>query len=166
MWHAILPYFPFVAAVAFVLVVAIIVVKYQRIFHLIPAGGMIAAICFFLPWVKFEWVSGADLGGNLWIVLIASLAIVLLSILLRHDKNLNNMRLLVILSAIVGLGFILYALLKFYKGRETEFGRISAGDLKRSLQFGAYGSIMGLLLSLISAALLKTPVPPKEAGKE
>jgi hypothetical protein len=49
---------------------------------LTPAGAIIALICFFLPWVKVSYagkvknVSGAEVGGIFWLVLVSALAII------------------------------------------------------------------------------------------
>ena len=132
-------------------------------FRLIPSGALVAAICFFLPWVKMDCMgevkraSGADLGDSLWIVLAAAVAILLLSILFRARHQAPALKTSAIIGALVGLGTMAYAWIRITQGRETEFGRISASDLGLTIEFGAIGSAIGLLLSLAGALGLKAP---------
>lgn len=169
--EAAIPYVPFLVAIVSVIIIAIIVAKMRRIFELVPAGGVIAAICFFLPWVKINCMgevkraSAADLGGNLWIVFAASLLIILVSVLWRHRNHFTKLKSVTIPASLIGLAVMIYALVKIYQGQETELGRISAADLNLSIEFGAVGSMIGLLLALVASVMLKAAEPASNVSE-
>jgi TRAP-type uncharacterized transport system fused permease subunit len=129
---------------------------------LTPAGAVIALICFFLPWVKFscsgieQTVSGFQIGGELWIVFAAAFIILFVFYFFRNQKQLNKARPVVILSAVVGLAVLLFKFLKFATPQKTEFGTMTPKDMGLSIQFGAIGTVIGLILALIGSSFLKT----------
>ena len=125
--------------------------------RLIPSGAAMAALCFFLPWVEADCMgqvrqaSGADLGGGLWIVFVAAVAIILCSLLLRGRQRLKTVKLVSVIGSLIGLGVMMIALIRISQGAETTFGRLGL-----SIRLGAIGSTLGLLLSLIGAGRMKT----------
>lgn len=127
-----------------------------------PAGAVIALICFFLPWVKFscsgneQTVSGSQIGGELWIVFTAAVVILGAFYLFRSQKQLDKARPVVILSSLAGLAVLLFKFLKFVTPQETEFGTITLKDIGSSIQFGAVGTVIGLIMALIGSSFLKT----------
>ncbi|MGB8658188.1 MAG: zinc ribbon domain-containing protein [Candidatus Zixiibacteriota bacterium] len=127
-----------------------------------PAGAVIALICFFLPWVKFscsgieQTVSGSQIGGELWIIFAASVIILVVFYLFRNQKQLDKACPVVILSSLAGLAVLLFKFLKFATPQKTEFGTITLKDIGLSIQFGAVGTVIGLLMALIGSGFLKS----------
>ena len=127
-----------------------------------PAGALIALICFFLPWVKIscsgieQTASGSQIGGELWIVFAAAVVILGAFYLFRNLKQLDKARPVVILSSLSGLAVLLFKFLKFATPQETEFGTITLKDIGSSIQFGAVGTVIGLIMALIGSSFLKT----------
>lgn len=118
-----------------------------------PAGGVIALFCFFMPWVKASCMgntisnaSGFDLatknGGDLILVaLIAAVAIIGISFYMLVQQTPWKSKLPVFISSGIGIGCLWVSL---FKG-----GRPSSGGLEVTLQFGAFGTIIGFIISII-----------------
>jgi apolipoprotein N-acyltransferase len=138
-----------------------------------PAGALLALVCFFLPWGRFSCagvgrtLSGADIGGMLWIVFAAALVIpaaVAAGLLLRR---LDRARLVVAGSALLALGVMLLQHLRFARGQGTGFGRVQPEDLGVQLRLGGAGTVLGLLVALIGSVFLGSrpgrgrPEPPR-----
>ncbi|MBI5710284.1 MAG: zinc ribbon domain-containing protein [Candidatus Eisenbacteria bacterium] len=128
-----------------------------------PAGAVIAAICFFLPWVKLscapEPMSGAQLGGILWLVLIAAIAIVIVVPLYKSRGQAGNAKPIVVISALVGLGVMAYKAFQIFGGKAAE-------QLGAQVQFGAIGSALGLLVALGGAGTLENELQVEESGPD
>jgi hypothetical protein len=138
--------------------------------RLVPAGAVVAAISFFLPYVQSPDVfgmrvsrSGADLGGKLWIVFLAPVAILAAQFLV--DGTRAREKRMVTLGA-VALGYLflgLGALALFSKGNLLG---ISAADMGFKPGVGAFGSAIGLTLALIGelSAPSTSAFPPVAAA--
>lgn len=135
-----------------------------------PTGAAIAVICFFLPWVQVSCtsfggreirsVSGADIGGILWLVFIAALAIVLAVFFYRSQNQIEKARPVVLICSIIAFAVMLIEYVRFSGqtgGQETPFGRIRPEDLgfTFSLQIGGIGTVIGFLLAMMGSAYLK-----------
>ena len=126
-----------------------------------PAGGVIALFCFFMPWVKISCMgntisnaSGFDLatksGGDLIIVaLIAAVAIIGISVYMLMQQTPWKSKLPVFISSGIGICCLWISL---FKG-----GRPSSGGLEATLQFGAFGTIIGFILSIIGVWVTSKP---------
>ncbi|MCH8289130.1 MAG: hypothetical protein IID12_08505 [Candidatus Marinimicrobia bacterium] len=127
-----------------------------------PAGAIIAAICFFLPWIKFscagqtKYASGADLGGIYWVVFISALAIIGAFFFFRSQRQVGKSKVITILSSIVALGVMVFKYVNFTNGMETEFGTIKPEDIGLEIQFGGIGTLLGFVVALIGSQFLKS----------
>jgi hypothetical protein len=124
-----------------------------------PAGAVLAALCFFLPWGRFSCaginrtLTGAQIGGVCWIVFAAALAIPLVvgaGLLLRR---LHQARLAVGALALLGLAILLIELTQFARGHQTGFGHVHAEDVGVQLRIGGAGTVIGLLIALAGSTL-------------
>ena len=125
-----------------------------------PAGGVIALFSFFMPWVKVSCmgtthkISGFDLtkveGQDLIIVvLIAAVATTGISVYMLIERTPWKSKLPVFISSGIGICCLWISLFKD--------GRPSVGGLEGSLQFGAFGTIIGFILSIIGVWATSKP---------
>jgi double zinc ribbon protein len=141
----------------------------QRVF-ISPAGAAIAVICFFLPWVEVSCnslggrelhsVSGADMGGILWIVFVAAVAIIVAVLVYRTQNQIGKAQPIVILCSIAAFVVMLIQYIRFSNetsGQQTPFARIRPEDLgfSFSLQVGGIGTLLGFVVALVGCAFLK-----------
>ena len=111
-----------------------------------PSGAAIAAVCFFLPWVRvsclrhleFTGAEVAGLRGQYWLVLIGAVAVVVAWVLGRLGL-LPRARAVMAACATGALAVI--------------FGPLLAGQKPRGLdlqvEVGAYGTVLGLLAAAL-----------------
>lgn len=122
---------------------------------LTPSGAGIAAICFFLPWVKLSCAektfSGADIGGIFWIVFIAALTILGFFFFFKANKRIDMIKPAVVISAVVALGILIWKFFELQSGVKTDFGRVTAKDIGMEIQFGAVGTVIGFIISYIGS---------------
>lgn len=113
---------------------------------LIPAGGLLIVLCFFLPWIRacnvdisgVQLATDRDIGdGILWLVPLAGLAI-LISYLVAKERA----RIFAVVSSLAGMMLLFVKIL-------GPISRGQAREIGMSLQIGGYGTIIGLLLALI-----------------
>jgi hypothetical protein len=128
-----------------------------------PSGSALTLICFFLPWMEVscvgqtKYISGADKGGDIWVVFAAA-AIALGAFLYFYKiKKLSQAKPIIILASIVAIAFISYKCFQLSAGIDTGFGRIKPSDLgfKSQIQVGGFGTIIGLTMSLIGSFRLR-----------
>lgn len=134
----------------------------RRVF-ITPAGAAIAAICFFLPWVEFSCdgrtrntASGADMAHNdgfCWIFFAATL-VILAAFFLRAQRQTSKARPIVILSALLSLGILIYKYIEFSKGVQLLGRTYTPQELGLSIRFGGVGTFAGFVLVLIGSAFL------------
>jgi len=124
-----------------------------------PTSAVLVIFCFFLPWIKIScsrndvrYISGAQLGDILWLVLVAAVIIFASFFYFRSLGNVERARPIIIISALTGLFVILYKYIQLFGN--TKSG-ISAKDLGLTIQPGAIGTMIGLLLSFVGALTLK-----------
>jgi len=145
----------------------------DKTFFISPAGAAIAVLCFFLPWVEVSCnsfggrelhsVSGADMGGILWIAFVAAIAIIVAVLVYRAQNQLQKAQPIVILCAITAFVVMLIQYIRFSNetsGQQTPFGRVRPEDLgiSFSIQIGGIGTLLGFAVALIGSAFLK-PAP-------
>jgi hypothetical protein len=114
--------------------------------RLIPIGGLLVVLCFFLPWVRacgvnvtgLQLASDNEIGDSTyWLVLICGIAIAGSFYFAR-----NISKFIAILGSIAGLALLIWKIIvPLSKGESQEVGI--------SLQIGGIGTILGFLLSLI-----------------
>jgi hypothetical protein len=119
-----------------------------------PTGAVLALICFFLPWGRFSCtgvnrtLTGAQIGGPLWIVFAAAVAMLLAiaaHALLRWPRQ---VRWVVVLCSLLALGVILLKQISFARGQETGFGRVRATAVGVHVRPGGAGTVLGLVVAL------------------
>jgi hypothetical protein len=113
---------------------------------IVPLGGLIVIICFFLPWIRacdteisgLQLATDNDIGESIfWLILIIGIVIVGGFFVLKERSKLTT-----IISAIAGLLILLWKILvPVLKGEGKELGL--------SIQAGGYGTLLGLILSLL-----------------
>lgn len=116
---------------------------------IIPLGGILVIICFFLPWIRacevditgYQLATQEEFGDSVyWVVPLIGLFILVGFFGLREKA-----RIIAVLSSIGGFAFLLWKILiPIFKGEAKELGI--------SLQIGGFGTILGFLLSLIGGA--------------
>ncbi len=148
----------------------------KRLF-LTPAGAALIAICFFLPWIKMSCMgtatySGVDCGGVYWVLFGAGIAMFGSYFLLRHFKRLDLLPTIVSVSSVVSAAVIIYGVLSIAGGKRILLFRVGPDDVNLRLQIGAYGTLLGYLLTWAGIAQLigkrrrrsKTGQPPGHAS--
>lgn len=130
--------------------------KYDKKVWITPSGALLSAICFFLPWVKISCMqqvkhqSGADLGGELWMVFVAAILILLTFGWFRYHKCLHQGRIIVALSAFTAWSLILHYYFYSVSNKvDTQLGFIKPEDLKITMEWGLYGTVIGFAVALI-----------------
>jgi len=113
---------------------------------LLPAGGIIILICFFLPWVRacdidisgLQLAADEDMGDPiLWLIPIAGIAVLGSYFLLRHKAAIIG-----IIASVAGLLILLWKIL-------VPVSRGELQELGARIQIGGIGTILGFILSLI-----------------
>lgn len=126
-------------------------------------GAIIVLICFFLPWIEFscsgvkESLSGADIGGIYWLIFLLSLIALILFLTFTGIKQAKKAAPYIIISSIISLGIMIWKIIEFYQGEDVGYGlgKIKPSEIGLSLKAGIYGTIIGLIVTLIGAFFLK-----------
>lgn len=132
----------------------------QRALFLTPAGAAIAAISFFLPWIRISCLgtssySGMDFGGIYWIVLLMAIAIFGAYFLLRKFKRLHLLGIITAIATVVAWGVIAYGCLSVAGGKKILFVRLGPDDVHLKIHVGGYGTFLGYALALIGVTWRK-----------
>lgn len=153
------------------------VVDENRGIWLTPAGAGIALICFFLPWIEFSCgsmkgsISGAEIGGVIWVVFVAAVLSLLAFYYFRNYDELDRAKPVVILSALVAIAIMVNKYFNYKSGMGCcqggmeQLGNIPAmkeilgestdiPNFDYNVKFGAYGTALGFLISLIGSNFL------------
>jgi len=117
-----------------------------------PIGGIVALVCFFMPWVGCmgQNISAADAGGILWLVFIAGIGVVASYFHFRSQRRLHEAKAPIIGCAATG---VLVMLAKYAQFLTTE------GHEMFSLRFGSVATLVGLIGSIYGATQLPTDDP-------
>jgi|GEM_PF-912316 len=113
-----------------------------------PAGAGLAAIAFFLPWVRAcgQDISAAQIANNgsevLWLILIAAVAIVVAFFANDGKNNLKKIKPVVAIGAILSLSIML---IKY----------MQAKDAGIQIRFGAIFAVIGFMASLFGMEFLE-----------
>lgn len=134
-----------------------------------PSAAGIAIICFFLPWAKVscmgneKLLSGADLGGYLWIVFAAAVVALLSWIICYNIKSVNKAKPFIVISTLIGLITIAIKYFQFTQGIDSGMGsKIKPEDVGFSLHIGGYGTLLGLMVALIASFFNKNKIIPQD----
>lgn len=124
--------------------------------YLSPIGAVITIICFFLPWAKGcgGKVSGSEIGGALWLVLIAAIAILAIFFIHHNNGEDHKAKPIITLSSIIGLGAIVLQFLIEFSEVKRVFRHADLGDMIEFMDVGLFGAIIGLILALIGGMAL------------
>ena len=140
-----------------------------------PAGASIALICFFLPWVRVSCAgdlgkegvlatysaSDSQLGGILWIAFLAAIVVVLAFSFFLAQKKVERARLIVAISALIGLVAIILRYFQAINDTYDFYGLLLKYDdvkglIRVNILYGAWGTWAGLIIAFVSWPLLKS----------
>jgi hypothetical protein len=147
-------------------------------YFLTPAGAIIAAVAFFLPWVKLSCsgqvfnMNGFQLAKNdalMWVVFAAAILIGIGFFFLRNKWDLGKIKKLSFVASLAGIGILLYKYFDF-KSSMDSMGQFMGGagggnweqslqqsgvqDFQITLQLGAYACLIGFILAGLGALFL------------
>ena len=151
-----------------------------------PAGGILALLCFFLPWLKIDcsikmWgeklnsqivtVSGFEIATKqqlnlITVALIAAVIIIGISLYMLKEQTPWKSRLPVLISSGVGLACLLIEYIHLNTGIDTPLGKITLKELEVTFQFGAFGTVIGFILSIIGVWNLSEPENSSDSQDE
>ncbi len=123
-----------------------------------PGGAGLAAICFFLPWLKAcgQDVSGIQIANQgesaLWLVLLSAIAIVVAFFIYDGQNNLKKLKPIVI----SGAGISLLILLLKYSSLKKQAGGMGG---MFEIEFGSIGTVLGFIASLVGIQFLEETIP-------
>src|ERR1051325_2493279 len=93
-------------------------------------------------------ISGVTVGGALWLVFFAGLAIVGSFFYWRSQGEFWRAKKLIFGSAMFGIIILIYKYVSFSGPQQTPFGPIKAETFGLSVGLGAIGAFLGLLIAL------------------
>src|SRR4051794_30757859 len=111
------------------------------------AGGLLALICFFLPWVSCldEKHSGIEIGGYAWVSFVSSGAILLSVHFFKSAGRLSKARSIVRVAAVAAL----LALAIVYLQAKDKWGSLLKPE------YGGLGTIVGFVMALYGSFFLE-----------
>lgn len=121
-------------------------------------GSSISLVCFFAPWIgcSDKTLSGADLGGQMWIVFVTSAISLMAFIFFKSLKTLSKAKIIILLSTLAGLGFMLFKYSKFQ----------SNNDWGIEIKWGSIATLAGMIISLFGVAFLTDEGQPVKGQLE
>ena len=132
---------------------------------LAPAGGAIAAICFFLPWGRFSFLvmhksaSGHTVGGSAWVIFALAVIVMVTGVVLPRLRRPASARAVVFSVAVLGLLCFVFKANALARGVWTPFGRIQPQDIGVKPGLGGQGTAAGFLLAIVGSFFLPGPNP-------
>lgn len=134
-----------------------------------PAGALLTIVSFFLPWAKISCapvvdrtVSGASLGGMLWLVLPLAAGSLAAFLYFAVRRSVGRSRLLVVVASAAALAIIVAKCLSLARGAQSGMSGIASNLVGVRLQLGGAGTLCGLVLSLVGALVGKVSLGPEE----
>ncbi len=134
-----------------------------------PFGAALALVCFFLPWGEVSCFpvhitrTGAQIGGPLWLVFGAAIAILaaaaifpclpLLGPRIGRVRCVAMKQGIMLVAALVGIAGLIATLIRLAAGYGTILGRIRPSDLGAEIAIGGPGTVIGMVIAL-GASLL------------
>ena len=73
----------------------------------------------------------------------------------KSQSKLKEFKPIALIGSIVPLGIILFKYIELLNGLKTEFGVIRPSDIGLTFQYGVFGTLLGLVLSLIGSFYLE-----------
>ena len=146
-----------------------------------PAGGILALLCFFMPWVKFSCkdfsktitytISGFELATKqqvnlITVALIAAVVMIVISLYMLKEQTPWKSKVPILISSGIGLGGLLFEYVRSNTSIDTGFGKISLEDLGITFQFGAFGTIIGFILAIVGVWNYSKPIDSSESHDE
>jgi hypothetical protein len=133
--------------------------KYKE--WLTPSGAAVMGVCFFLPWANFSCtglharVSGADLGGVLWVIPLLAATIFAVFFVLRKRGFDHIIRWMVLGTAAIILLVLVGKIIAILTAPKPAFGLIKPEHVGFRLGLGAFGTLAGLA-GMAGGILLKS----------
>ena len=143
--------------------------KEDKKIFLTPAGALIVLICFFLPWVKVSCgrttrsLSGPDIGGIFWLVLLAALVMMAAFFYFRNKNQPEKSMYVAIISSVIALAAIYIKYVSVAYGQNSLLVKAGTKVVRFNVQIGAIGSILGFILILMGEVYIKTLRKRKQA---
>jgi hypothetical protein len=131
--------------------------------YLPPAAALVGGICFFLPWAQFScmgktWrISGANLGGALWLVPLIAAFMVAAFVYFYKVKRPEKSRLVFLIGAAAALLIIAYKIIRLVTGPKPLYGLIKPEHVGFRILPGGIGTMLGFLAALVGTKFLKPP---------
>ncbi|MBS3919498.1 MAG: zinc-ribbon domain-containing protein [Deltaproteobacteria bacterium] len=126
-----------------------------------PGGAGLAAICFFLPWVRACGVeiSGfqiANEGGDwvVWVILIVAIVILGCFFWFGEEKT-DILKPIVVLGGLLGLAILVIRFVQFLQECKVMY----------EIRYGAIGTLIGFILSIFGLQFIEDSVPKVETEK-
>ncbi len=129
-----------------------------------PFGAALALVCFFLPWGELSCFpvhitrTGAQIGGPLWLVFGAAIAILaaaaifpclpLLGPRIGRARCMAMKQGIVLAAALVGIVGLIATQIRLAAGYGTILGRIRPSDLGAEIGIGGPGTVIGMVVAL------------------
>ncbi len=111
-------------------------------------GSSVSALCFFAPWVgcSGQSISGADLGGSFWLVLLVSVVSLISFFFFKYVNQISKAKIFISICSAIGIIFLIYKYIDFQSNEFTE-----AFEIK----WGGIATLLGFIISLIGVSFLK-----------
>jgi hypothetical protein len=132
---------------------------------LAPAGGAIAAACFFLPWGRITFLAahceacGSHIGGSAWASFGMAAIVTVGGLLLARPGRPTWTRPVVLGAAFLGLILVVVKAVGLSHGIWTPFGHVRPQDVGVKLGVGAVGMVAGFLLAVAGSLVVADPWP-------
>ncbi len=119
-------------------------------------GGAITGICFFMPWLKIscmgtpQTLTGPDLAkisALFWVILGAATITIGAIHMYRQQGRLSKAAPVIQISSVAGMLTLAYEYFRYQGGVNTGFGRVTLQEMGFSIEFGAIGATIGLLIA-------------------
>jgi hypothetical protein len=128
---------------------------------LTPSGAAVMGVCFFLPWAKFSCtglraeVTGADLGGALWLI-PAMAAVILAACFVLRRMGMNRAASWInLIAVVITLTALVWKLISILTSPQPAFGLIKPEHVGFRIGIGAIGTVVGLVGVLIGSRFIR-----------
>ena len=128
-----------------------------------PAAALVGGICFFLPWAQFScmgktWrISGANLGGVLWLVPLIAALMAAAFIYFYKVKRPEKCRCVFVIGAVAALLIMGYEIIRLATSPKPLYGLVKPERVGLRILPGGIGMVLGFLAALVGARFLKPP---------
>lgn len=136
-----------------------------------PAGALLTIVSFFLPWAKVscapvvnKTVSGASLGGMLWLVLPLAAVVLASFFYFLRRRSAGRSRPFVAVASAAALAIITAKCVSLSQGAQSGFSGVASGMVGLRVEMGGAGTLLGLALALAGALIGRGRHQSKEPG--